>query len=428
MQGTPLHLFEAYGVELEYMIVDAHSLDVRPVADLLLARAAQEPGAEPEFEDGSSVPTEVARDGTAWSNEIVRHVVELKVAEPSAGLCGWAGRFQADIARANSLLEPMGARLLPGAMHPWMDPSSEMELWPFGYNGFYQTFDRIFDCRGHGWANLQAVHLNLPFEGDEEFGCLHAAVRALLPIMPGLAASSPVYGGCVTGLLDNRMEVYRSNSRAVPSVAGRIIPEEVYTRAEYEREILGRIYADMAPRDPEGVLRHEWANSRGCIARFERSAIEVRVLDVQECPAADLAVCAAVSGAAKALCDEGSKDSRRLRGLSVDRLESVFLATVRDGDRAVVRDTEYLSAIGVTPVPPGGMTAGEAWSALIETTIARHPGYAEWAPALNTITRGGCLARRIMAALAGDYERSNLARVYKDLADCLASGRLFGGE
>jgi hypothetical protein len=32
------------------------------------------------------------------------------------------------------------------------------------------------------------------------------------------------------------------------------------------------------------VLRHEWVNARGAIARFDRSAIEIRVLDVAECP------------------------------------------------------------------------------------------------------------------------------------------------
>ncbi len=32
-----LHLFEAFGVELEYMIVDRRTLAVRPIADRLLA-------------------------------------------------------------------------------------------------------------------------------------------------------------------------------------------------------------------------------------------------------------------------------------------------------------------------------------------------------------------------------------------------------
>lgn len=428
MLDTPFHLLEAHGVELEYMIVDAGTLDVRPIADRLLEIAANEPEAAPEFEDESAVPTEVVVGDISLSNELTRHLVELKTAHPVSALTGLAARFQDGVRRIGRLLEPLGARLLPGAMHPWMDPDREMQLWPFGYTRFYETFDRIFDCRGHGWANLQATHLNLSFHGDEDFGRLHAAVRALLPIMPALAASSPVYGGRATGFLDNRMEVYRGNARAVPSVAGRIIPEAVYTQAEYERAVLAPIYADLAPHDPEGLLRHEWANSRGCIARFERGSIEVRVLDMQECPAADLAICAAVSGAVRSLCAGDGAAQRRLRELSVDRLEPMFLAGVRDADRAVIADPEYLRTIGVNPASTSGMTAGEVWAALIESTLAREPGYPEWSAALGTITRRGCLARRILDALSGDFSRRNLQEIYFQLADCLATGQLFGSS
>ncbi len=102
--------------------------------------------------------------------------------------------------RINGVLEPLGARLMPSAMHPWMDPHREMVLWPHENSSIYEAFNRIFDCRGHGWANLQAVHLNLPFRGDAEFARLHAAIRVLLPLLPALAASSPFIDGRLPGL------------------------------------------------------------------------------------------------------------------------------------------------------------------------------------------------------------------------------------
>jgi len=37
-ERAPLGLFEGYGVELEYMIVDATGFDVRPIADRLIER------------------------------------------------------------------------------------------------------------------------------------------------------------------------------------------------------------------------------------------------------------------------------------------------------------------------------------------------------------------------------------------------------
>ena len=48
------------------------------------------------------------------------------------------------------------------------------------------------------------------------------------------------------------------------------------SHAAYERDILQRIYSDLEPLDPEGVLRHEWVNARGAIARFDRGTVEIR--------------------------------------------------------------------------------------------------------------------------------------------------------
>ncbi len=108
----------------------------------------------------------------------------------------------------------------------------------------------------------------------------------------------------------------------MPSVAGAVVPEPVFTRREYEDDLLGGIYRDLAPLDPEGVLRHEWVNARGAIARFDRGAIEIRVLDVQECPAADLAVAGATIAVVRALVEErhaGQRGAARVDGAGARR-------------------------------------------------------------------------------------------------------------
>src|SRR2546421_126116 len=120
-------------------------------------------------------------------------------------------------------------------LHPWMDPARDMRLGPHEGSEIYETFNRIFGCRGHGWANLQSVHVNLPFADDEEFGRLHAAIRLILPIVPALAASSPFVEGRATGMLDNRLAVHGSNSSRVPSIAGRVVPEPVFSIQRYRR-------------------------------------------------------------------------------------------------------------------------------------------------------------------------------------------------
>ncbi|MGH8533288.1 MAG: carboxylate-amine ligase, partial [Gammaproteobacteria bacterium] len=233
--ASPLSLFGGYGIELEYMIVDRASLDVSAIADKLIHAVA------------GDYRSEVEQGELAWSNEMVLHVIEIKTNGPAGALEPLAGLFQRDITRINELLAPYEACLMPGAMHPWMDPRSDTRLWPHEYNPVYESYDRIFGCQGHGWSNLQSVHLNLPFAGDAEFARLHAAIRVLLPVLPALAASSPIVEGQVTGMLDYRLEAYRLNARKIPSITGRVIPETVSSRGDYEAVILGPMYRDIAP-------------------------------------------------------------------------------------------------------------------------------------------------------------------------------------
>lgn len=405
----PLGLFDAYGIELEYMIVDADTLDVCPSADALFRAACGEEVADYE-PDGPLGPI-------AWSNELALHVIELKTARPTPSLDGLEADFQSHVARVNSLLAPMGRRLLPTGMHPWMDPVREMRLWPHENTEIYRAYDRIFGCRGHGWANLQSTHINLPFGDDDEFGRLHAAVRAVLPLIPALAASSPIVDGRVSGSADHRMEVYRVNSARVPLMAGLVVPEPVYTRSQYEREVLGRLYDQLAPLDPDGVLRHEFANARGGMARFDRGSIEIRVMDIQECPAADMRLVRLICDTVRALTEDLWRGQASLRGLSTESLHAVLLDCTRLGEDAVVRDPDLLGVFGLPARP---VRAGDVWSTL---AAARRPADTELATQLGL----GTLSARIRRCVGEHPDRGALRAVYRELADCLTQGRVFHG-
>jgi len=411
MTTPPLSLFEATGIELEYMIVDRETLSVRPIADELLKQV------------GGGYELEVELGPVAWSNELALHVIEMKTNGPVASLAGVAATFQEHVARIDGLLAPLGARLLPTAMHPWMDPKNELKLWPHENDVIYQTFDRIFDCKGHGWANLQSMHINLPFRGDVEFGQLHAAMRLILPILPALAASSPIVEGKVTGLADTRVNVYRSNSRRVPLVSGLVIPERVFTRADYEDKLLQKIYDAMAPLDPAGILRHEWANARGCIARFQRMAIEIRLLDLQECPAADIAIAQCVVGVLKQLVAEKWCSSETQRAFNEERMLPILIASTHDGDQAKIEDREYLAAFGYDK--PGPVRALELWAHLISGLESSGGSLAEWRAPLDVILNEGCLARRILTATGPTPSHDQLRAVYGELAGCLERGESF---
>jgi len=273
-----LSLFQAFGIELEYMIVNRNSLQIQPITDQLFYHFSQE------------YTSDIIHGPITLNNELAAHVVEFKTTDPAKDLRVLPELFGSEIRAVNDVLQSFDACLMPSAMHPWMDSLTEMRLWPHGSSEIYDALHRIFDCRGHGWANLQSTHINLPFADEGEFVRLHAAIRLVLPLIPSIAASSPFADEKATGYRDARLNTYKSNQRKVPSVSGFIIPEVIQSLQDYQDIILNRIYSDMASEDPEGVLRYEWINSRGAIARFDRNAIEIRLVDVQEAPIMDISI------------------------------------------------------------------------------------------------------------------------------------------
>lgn len=411
---SPFHLFEVAGIELEYMIVDRETLDVRPIADELLTRAAGE--LTSDYEDGP----------ITWSNELALHVIELKTTDPVRSLTGVGQQFQTSVQHLNEIAATFNAVLLPTGMHPWMDPMRELRLWPHDSAAIYEAFNRVFDCRGHGWANLQSMHINLPFANDEEFGRLHAAIRLLLPLLPGLACSSPIAEGRPTGFLDYRMEVYRHNSAKIPQVAGQIVPEPVFTEAAYHDQIFQAMFRAIAPHDPDGVLQKPFLNARGAIARFDRGSIEIRVIDTQEHPGADLAIAQSVIKILEALVAEKWTSLGEQQRIPTEPLAAIFRAALRDGERAMIEDPQYLQQWGLSaPVA----TIQDVWRHLRQQVS--HTGSVPTPSPddahLNVILEQGPLARRILTAIAkpSSGSREELLRVYRSLSDCLSHGHSF---
>ena len=316
----------------------------------------------------------------------------------------------------NARLRRFRACLMPTGMHPWMHPETDTRLWTGKGAGVYRAYDRIFDCGTHGWANLQSMQVNFPFGDDAQFARLHAAARLALPILPAIAASSPFQDGAAPGALDCRLEAYRTNAPAVPLMNGDLIPEPASSRAQYEREHLEPLYRALAPLDPEAVLRHEWVNARGAIARFDRNAIEIRVLDLQECPAADLALAAAIIDVVQLLYRENPE-----REIPSGTLATVLLACIRQGERARIDSSLYLQSLKMGSRP---CEAGDVWRGLAERMKdGAHRGL--WRPVLDFILQRGPLSRRMLDAVGAQPSRDALAELYHRLCECLERNRMF---
>jgi hypothetical protein len=118
-------------------------------------------------------------------------------------------------------------------------------------------------------------------------------------------------------------------------VTGQVIPEAVFSFAAYH-ELLQRIYRDIAPHDPDGVLQDEWLNARGAIARFDRGAIEIRVLDTQECPEQDLAVAAFVTSLVEATYKQTFCSLVEQKQVTTELLAAQFHSAVQWGGAAPV--------------------------------------------------------------------------------------------
>ncbi len=405
-EKKPYGIFEVTGIELEYMLVDRETLRASPTVDLL-------------FKDVTgAITSDVERGDVGWSNELVAHVVELKTARPTMSIASYKEKFAAEVRAIDAILAKRGLMLLPTAAHPLFDPFTETVIWPHENNEIYALYNRIFDCRGHGWSNLQSVHLNLPFANDEEFGKLHTAIRLLLPIIPALSASSPILDGKPTGYMDARMEAYLHHQQRLPELMGSLIPEAVLTEEDYYREVFEPIGKALAPFDPDGIMDHEFANSRGAIARFDRNAIEIRVVDIQECPGADIAIAELIVATLKALVDGRWVSNYLQRAWDQNDLLAIFRTVIKDAGATTINNMEYLLMFGLDR---STATAEELWSHIFAEVGDGLS--ADSQQAITHILRHGCLARRILARTGAHPDTAMIIEVYKELAACLREDR-----
>lgn len=394
------------GIEIEYMLVDKDTLDVQPKSDLILNLLAGE------------IVNEVVLDEIAASNELVMHVLELKNNGPKPLENPTAAQFQQTIMQLQPILQKFNLQLLPTGAHPWMNPHQETKRWPHGDKAIYRQYDEIFSCQGHGWANLQSMHVNLPFANDEEFFQLHSLVRLILPLLPSLAASTPFLDAKPTGLLDSRLDFYGKNQQKIPSISGEIIPEFVQSQAQYEREILQPMYQDISPYDPQGLLQYEWLNSRAAIPKFERNAIEIRILDSQECVHADIAIAHLVHAVLKKWHNHSTLHLEQ--AMETKALKKIYTQSIEHGMSVYIDDARLLEQ---WQLPKHAMSLRQIWGQLIEEVSTELDKASQLA--LEHILTHGNLSERILRACGDNFSKKSMTHVYRQLGDCLLNNKLF---
>lgn len=405
--GKKYHLFKVFGIELEYMLVSTNTFKVAALVDGLLTKK------------NGSLTSDIENGKIAWSNELVAHVLELKTNGPTNDLNNLSANFHANVVEINTLLKEFNVQLLPTASHPLMNPETDTQLWKHSYSEIYELYNRIFNCKGHGWSNVQSTHINLPFYDDEEFEKLHAAVRVLLPLIPGLCASSPILEGKNTGFKDTRLEYYKTNQKEIPEMTGKVIPENVFTKKEYHQTIFEPIQKAIKPFDTNNILDHHFLNSRGAISRFDRNAIEIRLVDIQECPKADVAVCVLIIEVLKLLVNESLVSLETQKEWKKEDLFDILNDAIKNGENAVITNLEYLKLFGLE----NATTQQNVWKHLfnlVKPTIDE-----SHLETLNIILTKGTLSTRILKAIHNDFSENNIKKVYTNLAVCLQQNEIF---
>jgi gamma-glutamyl:cysteine ligase YbdK (ATP-grasp superfamily) len=274
-----------------------------------------------------------------FGKEIQLHVMEIKANAPFRSPELFEETMQSAVSTLLDFLwKKHHAYLLGTGMHPLLR-LEETSIWPHRHRKIYHELGKIFNLKQHGWLNIQSFHLNLPYSREEKGILLHNLLAGLCAYLPAISASSPIFEGAIGPNVDNRLYFYKINQREIPSITGDVVPEDVSSFDQYRKEVIGKYSQDLAKLGAgKTILFKEWVNSRGVIFRFDRSALEVRVIDEQECVKSDVALSCFIRAA--------------LRGLLAERAEPL-------PHQLLVRDFNSVMANGLNAkvLHPKGETA-----------------------------------------------------------------------
>jgi Glutamate-cysteine ligase family 2(GCS2) len=261
------------GTEQEYSIND-QDFNPLPISDKLIQRI------------GGNLNQEVSFGDIRISKELQKHAIELIPSSPGT-------LSMLEYALYNGLKDLYKTlnyeyRFLGLGMHPLLK-LDQTTYWDHDETKYYDAFDRLFNIKQHGWLNIQALQINIPYKNKENLVDMYNKLRSLLPFLVAISASSPFVEGKITPYADNRLMYYRKNQHRIPIICNDILPEKIRSANDYV--CINRIYKELKECGAE-ILCREWVNSRGIIVRFTRKCLEVKAVDEQECIRSDMAISA----------------------------------------------------------------------------------------------------------------------------------------
>lgn len=280
------------GPEHEFSIVN-NELKAQPIVDKIMK----------DFH--GTIVNFVQLPNFTFGKELQLHVMEIKPNDPFESPIDFEETMQEAVLTIQDFLQrKYHAHLLGTGMHPLLR-LEETSIWPHRHRQIYQAYSKIFNLKRHGWLNIQSFQLNLPYSNEANGVLLHNALAYICAYLPAIAASSPIYEGKFGENADNRLRFYKENQREIHSIVGNVVPEFVSSITQYRKSVIGKYSSDLAAAGADKtLLNRDWVNSRGVIFRFDRRALEIRVMDEQECVKSDVALSCFIRAASRGLMQQ----------------------------------------------------------------------------------------------------------------------------
>lgn len=316
---------EVFGPEHEFSIVD-ETLNPKPIVDKVIKKFC------------GRIKNNVVFPDFIFGKELQAHVAEIKAKNPFRSPQEFENKMQKGVDIISTELDGLDCRLLGLGMHPTVS-LDEIKVWSHRDRKIYDAFDTLFNLKQHGWLNIQSFQLNLSYLNEFEAIKLYNLVKLIIPYLPAISASSPIYEGEIGEYRDNRLHFYGLSQEKIPSITGYIVPEPLNSFRSYKEKIINRYSSDLERAGaPSFILNKDWINSRGAIFRFDRKTIEIRIMDEQECIKSDVALSCFIRSLLRGLVQS------RMFEIPYHLLVDDLNAVIKDGLRANVNHPTLTSA------------------------------------------------------------------------------------